>query len=52
MVNEQSASAELQKNTSLILRKMRMSLMGSQMQGNPKSSGLTYVESDDSNLCF
>jgi len=22
------------------------------MQGNPKSSGLMYVESDDSNLCF
>jgi hypothetical protein len=49
MVKEQSASAELQKNTCLILGKMRM---GSQMQGNPKSSGLTYVESDDSNLCF
>jgi len=52
MVNEQSASAELQKNTCLILRKMRMSLMSIRMQGNPESSGLTYVESDDSNLCF
>ena len=52
MVNEQSANAELQKNTCLILGKMRMSLMGSHMQGNPESSGLTYVETDDSNLCF
>jgi len=29
-----------------------MSLMGSQMQGNPRSSGLIYVETDDSNFCF
>jgi len=52
MVNEQSASARLQKNTCLILGKMRMSLMGIRMQGNPKSSGLTYVETGVSNFCF
>jgi len=26
--------------------------MGIRMQGNPKSSGLTYVETGDSNFCF
>jgi len=52
MVNEQSASVELQKNTCVILGKMRMILMGSRIQGNPKSSGLTYVEIVDSNCPF